>query len=129
VLVALAEAGGELTLKRLARAVPRGPSQLARLVEQGLVEVGDEVQRRRAPPTEAFAVAAEGASAERLPARAAARRALLDRIVAAGAAGIPSAELEPRVRAHLKSLVDSGLARVERRAPAAATGGAARRPR
>src|SRR5262249_28524504 len=39
VLRALAAAGGELSLRGLARAVPRGPQQLARLAEQGLVEV------------------------------------------------------------------------------------------
>jgi primosomal protein N' (replication factor Y) len=128
VLRALAAAGGELTLKGLARAAPRGPQQLARLVERGFVEVGDEVQTRRAPPTEAFAVAVRGASAARLPARAAAKRALWARVAGAGDAGLATAALEERERPHLKALVDAGLVRVERRpvaraAPAA--GGAA----
>src|SRR5262249_30338074 len=87
VLRALVAAGGELSRRALARTVPRGPQQLARLAEQGLVEVGDEVQTRRAPPTEAFAVAVPGASADRLPARAAAKRALLQRVAGAGPEG------------------------------------------
>jgi primosomal protein N' (replication factor Y) len=119
VLAALAaSANGELTLRALARAVPRAAAQLPKLVAEGLVEVGDEVQKRRAPPTESFAVAAPGASAAALPARAAARRALFARVVEAGAAGLPTATLEPRERAQLKGLVDAGLARVERRAVA-----------
>jgi primosomal protein N' (replication factor Y) (superfamily II helicase) len=132
VLVALAAAGGELTLKGLARALAsdprargrgaRGPAQLARLVEQGLVEVGDEVQTRRAPPTEAWAVAAAGVAVERLPARAAAKRAVLARVVAAGAEGVPTSALEPRARGHVKALAADGLVRVERRAPARALG-------
>ncbi|HVZ74354.1 MAG TPA: primosomal protein N' [Polyangia bacterium] len=127
VLVALAKAGGELALRSLARLVPRAPGQLARLTADGLVEVGDEVRTRRAPPTEAFVVAAEGAREGVLPARAAARRALLARVVAAGAEGLATATLEPKERAHVKALADAGLARVERRAPArgAARGGAA----
>jgi len=47
VLAALAAAGGELPLRRLQRAVPRAARQLPRLVDAGLVEVGDEVQNRR----------------------------------------------------------------------------------
>jgi len=128
VLRALAAAGGELSLRALARAVPRGPQQLGRLGEQGLVEVGDEVQTRRAPPTEAFAVAVPGASAERLPARAAAKRALLQRVAGAGAEGLAAAALEDKERPHLKALVDAGLVRVERRPVARAApapGGAA----
>jgi primosomal protein N' (replication factor Y) len=114
VLRALAAAGGELSLRALARALPRGPQQLARLAEQGFVEVGDEVQTRRAPPTEAFVVAV-GASAERLPARAAVKRALWERIARAGAEGVATGALEDRARAHLPALVDAGLVRVERR--------------
>jgi primosomal protein N' (replication factor Y) len=120
VLVALAAAGGELTLKALARAVPKGPSQLGRLVGEGLVEVGDAVEKRRAPPAEAFAVAAEGAAPGRLPARAAAKRAVLARLLAAGAEGVPLASLPERERAHARALAAEGLARVEKRAVARA---------
>jgi primosomal protein N' (replication factor Y) len=124
VLLALVAAGGELTLRGLARALDRdprarslgrGPALLAGLAEDGLVEVGDEVQTRRAPPTEAFAVAAEGAAADRVPARAAAQRAVFERIVAAGAEGLPTATLDVRERTRLKALADAGLVRVERR--------------
>src|SRR5690349_18484195 len=62
VLVALAAAGGELPLRRLERAIPGAGGRLARLVEAGLVEVGDEVQDRRPPPTVAYA-RATGAAA------------------------------------------------------------------
>jgi primosomal protein N' (replication factor Y) len=118
VLVALAAAAtGELTLRALARAVPRAAAQLPKLVAEGLVEVGDEVQRRRVAPTEAFAVLVPGGAA--LPARAAARRALLARVAEAGEGGLAAAGLEPRERAHLKALADAGLVRIERRAPAA----------
>jgi primosomal protein N' (replication factor Y) len=125
VLRALVAAGGELTIRALARTVPRGPQQLARLAAQGLVEVGDEVQTRRAPPTEAFAVAVPGASAERLPARAGVKRSVLARVAAAGAEGLATAALAARERAHLKALADAGLVRIDRRpvaraAPAAA---------
>jgi primosomal protein N' (replication factor Y) len=115
VLKALAAAGGELTMRALARALPRGPAQVARLAEQGLVEVGDEVEARRAPPTEAFVVAVAGAGAAQLPARAAVKRALLERVAAAGADGLRAADLEPRARAHLPALAAAGLVRVERR--------------
>ena len=125
VLVALAAAGGELTIRALARVVPRGPAHLARLVEQGFVEIGDEVQTRRAPPTEAFAVAVPGASAERLPARAAAKRAVLARVGAAGADGLATGALEAPERTHLKALVNAGLVRVERRPIARAQAAAA----
>jgi primosomal protein N' (replication factor Y) len=124
VLVALARAGGELSLKALARVVPRGPAQLGALAKQGLVEVGDEVKTRKAPPTEAFVVAADGASPEAVPARAAVRRALLARVVAAGAEGLAATDLEPRERAHVKALVEARLARVERRAVARAAAAA-----
>jgi primosomal protein N' (replication factor Y) len=127
VLVALAAAGGELNLRALARAVPKGPAQLSRLVDQGLVQVGDAVQTRRAPPAEAFAVAAEGATPTQLPARAAAKRAVLARLAAAGAGGVAMASLSERERVHARALAMEGLARVERRAPArapAAPGGA-----
>jgi primosomal protein N' (replication factor Y) len=127
VLRALAAAGGELTIRALGRAVPRGPQRLARLAEQGLVEVGDEVQTRRPPPTEAFAVAVPGASAEALLARAAAKRAVWARVVAAGGEGLATASLDERARAHLPALARSGLVRLERRpvARAAAAGAAA----
>ncbi len=122
VLVALVAAGGELKLRALAHAVPRGPEQLSRLVAEGLVEVGDEVKTRRPPPTEAFVVAVsqEGAAlaAANMPTRSAARRALLEQVVAAGEAGVATAALDVRARAQVRALVDAGLARVERRAPA-----------
>ncbi|HEX4404929.1 MAG TPA: DEAD/DEAH box helicase, partial [Polyangia bacterium] len=119
VLVALVAAGGELTVRALARVVERGPAQLARLVDQGLVEVGDEVQTRKAPPTQAFAVAVEGATLERLPARAEVKRGVFAR-VAAATDGLGTSELSDRERAHLKALVDAGLVRIEKRAVARA---------
>ena len=86
VLVALAAAGGELPLRRLVRAVPRAGHRLAGLVEAGLIETGDEVQNRRPPPTVAYA-RATGVAATALPRRAAVKRALADKLAAAGAAG------------------------------------------
>ena len=124
VLVALVAAGGELTIKALGRVVPRGPQQLVRLVEQGLVEVGDEVQTRKAPPTESFAVLVDGAKAAALPARAEARRAVLAR-VAGALDGLATTELSERERVHLKALAGAGLVRLEKRAVARAAGPAA----
>jgi primosomal protein N' (replication factor Y) len=126
VLVALAAAGGELTMRGLQRAVPRGPAQLGRLADQGLVEVGDEVQTRKAPPTEAFAVCEEHGSIDRLPARAHLRRAVLARVAGAGAEGLPTAALADNERAQLRPLVEAGLVRVERRPVARAAAAAAR---
>jgi primosomal protein N' (replication factor Y) (superfamily II helicase) len=126
VLVALVAAGGELTVRALARVVARGPAQLARLVDQGLVEVGDEVQTRKAPPTQAFVVAVEGATIDRLPARAEMKRAVFARVAAATSDGVATSELSDRERTHLKALVDAGVVRIEKRAVArtAVTGGA-----
>jgi primosomal protein N' (replication factor Y) (superfamily II helicase) len=55
VLAALAAAGGELPLRRLLRAVPRAESRLPKMAAAGLVEMGDEVEGRRPPPSVAFA--------------------------------------------------------------------------
>ena len=60
VLGALADAGGELPLARLFRLVPRARGPLPRLAEAGLVEMGDEVERRRPVPTLALAIATVG---------------------------------------------------------------------
>src|SRR5262249_29964156 len=51
---------------------------------------------------------------------AAARRAVLTRLVAAGAEGVPLASLSVRERAHARALAAEGLARVEKRAIARA---------
>jgi primosomal protein N' (replication factor Y) len=113
VLAALAAAGGELPFRRLVRAVARAERQLPRLVEAGLVEVGDEVQARRPPPTVAYA-RATGAPADGLPRRAAAKRALAARLAAAGD-GLLVTSLSVAERATLRALVTAGLARVEHR--------------
>jgi primosomal protein N' (replication factor Y) len=115
VLAALAAAGGELPLARLTREVPKAKGQLPRLVDAGLVEVGDELRDRRPPPTVAFAVAVDGARADALPRRAAARRAVLAKVSDAGAAGLAVTALAAAERAHLRALVAGGLARVEQR--------------
>jgi primosomal protein N' (replication factor Y) len=127
ILAALDAAGGELSLKALARADARAPARVARLAAQGLVETGDEVIDRRRARVEAFAVADSGAAArEKIGARAAAKRALHDKIAAAPA-GLAVAGLAANERALLKALVALGAARIEERAPAArpAAGGAA----
>jgi primosomal protein N' (replication factor Y) len=128
VLAALADAGGELPLKRLARLVPRGPGQLARLAEAGLVEIGDEVQDRRPAPTVAFAlpIAAPAALAA-LPRRAVAKRALVAKLEAAPA-GLPVAGLPVPERTLLRALAVAGLARVEHRPVAAPVPPTAPRP-
>ncbi|HEY6475309.1 MAG TPA: DEAD/DEAH box helicase, partial [Polyangia bacterium] len=113
VLGALADAGGELPLPRLLKLVPRAKGALARLVDEGAVEVGDEVQRRRPAPTVALAFALPGDTAA-LPKRAAARRALLDKL-AATAEGLPIAALTAPERTQLRALSMAGLARVEHR--------------
>jgi primosomal protein N' (replication factor Y) len=112
-LAALAAAGGELPLRRLERLVPRAGGRLARLVEAGLVETGDEVQARRAPPTVAYARAL-GAPETALPKRAFAKRALATRLAAA-ADGVEVASLSAGERTALRALVMAGLARVEHR--------------
>jgi len=113
VLAALAAAGGELPLRRLVRALPRAARQVPRLVAAGLIEVGDEVQSRRAPPTVAYA-RATGAAAAALPKRAFAKRALADKLAAAGD-GLEVSSLSAGERTALRALVAAGLARVEHR--------------
>jgi len=113
VLAALAAAGGELGLRRLERAAPRTARTLARLVEAGFVETGDEVQDRRPPPTEAYA-RATSASADTLPKRAALKRALAAKLAATGD-GLLVSSLSPGERTALRALVAAGLARVEHR--------------
>jgi primosomal protein N' (replication factor Y) len=114
VLAALAAGGGELAYRRLILTVPRAPSQLPRLVDAGLIEVGDEVQARRPPPTVAYA-RATGAPLDVLPKRAAAKRALAGKLAAAGD-GLVVASLSASERTALRALVAAGLARVEHRA-------------
>ncbi|HEY7376698.1 MAG TPA: primosomal protein N', partial [Polyangia bacterium] len=113
VLVALAAAGGELPVRRLEHAVSGAGGRLARLVEAGLIEVGDEVQDRRPPPTVAYA-RATGAAATALAKRAFAKRALADRLAAA-ADGVVVASLSASERTALRALVTAGLARIEHR--------------
>jgi primosomal protein N' (replication factor Y) len=118
VLGALERAGGELPLRRLLKLVPRARARLARLVEAELVEVGDEVHERRRGPSVSFAVAlGDGESAAAVPARAAAKRALLAKLVAATSEGVAVAALSAAERTHLRALAAAGLARVEERAP------------
>ena len=121
-LAALEAAGGTLALKALVRVDARAGAQVTRLATQGLVEVGDAVQERKQPPSKTFARVVAGADRGALPARAVARRALADRLAAAGE-GIATAVLTAAERGHLKALVTAGLARVERR-PVTSVGGA-----
>ncbi len=127
ILAALAAAGGELPLRRLVRTVPPAARQLSRMVDAGLVEVGDEVQARRPPPTVAYA-RATGVSVDALPRRAGAKRALAGKLAAA-ADGLVVSSLSAAERTTLRSLVAVGLARVEHRevvrAPADVRPGAA----
>lgn len=116
---ALADAGGELVWRMLAKRVGATRMQLARLEADGLIEVGDEVRDRRAPPTVAFAVAVEG-PAVALPPRAKARQAVLAKVRAAGASGLAVPSLDPAERAHARALAALGLARIEDRPVAAA---------
>jgi len=113
VLVALAGAGGELSIRSLLRAVPRATGRLPRLVDAGLVEVGDEVQDRRPPPTVAYARAL-GAPGGTLGKRAFAKRALADKLAAA-ADGVLVSSLSAGERTALRALVVVGLARIEHR--------------
>ena len=114
-LRALADAGGELAWRMLAKRVGAARMQLARLEADGLVEVGDEVRDRRAPPTVAFAVAVEGRAETALPARAKARQAVLAKVRAAGQTGVALPALGPPERAHARALAALGLARIEER--------------
>jgi primosomal protein N' (replication factor Y) len=118
VLAALAQAGGELPLKKLLRLVTPAKGRLSRLANEGLVEIGDEVQDRRPPPTAAYAVAVVGAgdADDKLPRRAIAKRALLDRLAGAGEAGVVVTALTAGERSALRALAMAGLARVEHRA-------------
>jgi primosomal protein N' (replication factor Y) (superfamily II helicase) len=115
VLVALVAAGGELPLRSLTRVVARAGTQVARLAADGLLEVGDEVQSRKAPRTEAFAVIVDAAAVARLPARAAGKRSLWTKI-AGTPDGLLVATLAAAERTHLKALVTMGMVRVEARA-------------
>jgi len=118
-LRALAQAGGELAWRMLAKRVGAARMQLARLEADGLVEVGDEVRDRRAPPAVTFAVAMEGQGQGQpeavLPARAKARRAVLAKVRAAGGTGVALPELAPAERGHARALAALGLARLDDR--------------
>jgi primosomal protein N' (replication factor Y) len=116
VLVALAAAGGELPLRSLTRVVARAGSQVTRLATQGLVEVGDEVQSRKAVKTETFALIVDAAAVARLAVRAAGKRVLCTKI-AGTPGGFPVATLVAAERAQLKGLVEMGIVRLEARAP------------
>jgi primosomal protein N' (replication factor Y) (superfamily II helicase) len=122
VLAALADAGGELSLRRLLRAVPKARGRLARLVAEELIEVGDEVQDRRPQPSVVLAFAIPSAS-DGLPKRAFAKRATLEKLAAADD-GVDVASLAAAERAHVRALVVARMARIEQRAverlPAAA---------
>jgi len=115
VLGALADAGGELGLARLLKLAPRARGVLPRLADEGLVEMGDEVERRRPAPMLVLAVAAAGDPLSALPKRAVARRATLAKIAAAGADGLPVAALGASERTQLRALSLAGLERVEHR--------------
>jgi primosomal protein N' (replication factor Y) len=130
VLAALSEAGGELSLRRLEKLVPRAGGRLGRLQASGFVEVGDEVTDRRAAPTAAFAVATGGdvaALLARLPPRAGARRAVLTKI-ATPEGGLEARALTAGERTHLRALVGAGLARIEHRAITSTGVGTAKAP-
>lgn len=113
----LGAAGGALSfraiVKRMDRTAAVVGSHLTRLERAGLVEIGDEVRDRRAPPSVAFAVALPGVEAI-LPARARARRAVLE-TVRAEPAGLRMARLSPSERGHVRALAVAGLVRVEQR--------------
>ncbi len=115
ILAALADAGRDLPLSRLLALVPRGRALLSRHEENGLVEIGDALSRRRPPPTVVLAFAASADPGPALPRRAAARRAALARIAAAGEAGLLVSSLSAPERGHLRALAQMGLARVEHR--------------
>jgi primosomal protein N' (replication factor Y) len=122
ILRMLADAGGELAwrviAKRAGRKARRAAAELDRLEATGLVEVGDEVRDRRSPPTVPTAVAGAeagaGAAVVALPARARARRAVLDRIRSAKD-GVPLRELSASERAHARGLAAAGLLKIEQR--------------
>ncbi|MEO5767163.1 MAG: primosomal protein N' [Polyangia bacterium] len=124
----LVESGGEVPWRLIARRLAGrgGPTATAaaaaahigRLEAAGLVEVGDEVRDRRAPPTRRFvaAAASDVVSAAVLPARARARRAVLEKVRAAPAdEGLAVDVLTASERAQLRALTNAGLVRVEQR--------------
>ncbi len=114
-LRALDAAGGELAWRLLAKRVGAGRMNIARLEAAGLVEIGDEVRDRRAPPTVAFAVARpEREAAAAFPARAKARRAVLDKLAAAPT-GVAMPTLSIAERAHARALAAEGWAAIEYR--------------
>jgi len=117
ILGMLRAAGGALSfraiVKRMDRTAAVVGSQLTRLERAGLVEIGDEVRDRRAPPSVAFAVALPGVEAI-LPARARARRAVLETL-RAEPGGLSVSRLSPAERGHVRALAAAGLVRVEQR--------------
>ena len=115
VLRALSDAGGEMTWRAIAKRFGRSTWQISRLEAAGLVEVGDQVQDRRRPPTESIVVAT-GASSDdaALSSRARARRAVLEKISGV-VGGILLGELSAGERAHARALTAIGLARIDTR--------------
>ncbi|HET6284156.1 MAG TPA: primosomal protein N' [Polyangia bacterium] len=121
ILTALAAAGGEMGLRAIARLVPRASARVAALADEGLVETGDAVSDRRAPPTIAVAVAVDASGAAEISGRAAGQRALLTKLLARPD-GITTTELTQAERGLLRALAARGLARVEKRPRPVAAG-------
>jgi primosomal protein N' (replication factor Y) (superfamily II helicase) len=120
-LQSLADAGGEMSLRALAKRLPGAALGLRGLESAGLIETGDEVHDRRREPVETFvshAVATPTVAAARaaISPRARGRRAVLARVDDA-AGGVPLGAFSPAERAHVHTLVRLGLLRLEHRPP------------
>ena len=103
--------------------------RLPRLADAGLVEVGDEVQARRPPPTVAYA-RATGMSVDALPeARGRASGRWRGKLAAAGRRRSWWRRCRRPSATTLRALVAAGLARIEHREVRACAGGAGRRAR
>ena len=128
VLGALADAGGELPLARLFRLVPRARGPLPRLAEAGLVEIGDEVARRR-PAADAGAGRGDARRLRRRRCRSARRFGgrRWPRSPRPAPTVLPVASLTAAERTHLRALSMAGLARVEHRPIARGAGAGADR--
>jgi primosomal protein N' (replication factor Y) (superfamily II helicase) len=96
-----------------------GAARLPHLVELGFVEVGDQVEGRSRPRTEMWALLEPAAPAV-FTRQQRGRQAVYQRLQESPG-GLPVSGLDPRERQALRALVKSGLARIEARAPAAAS--------
>ena len=103
------DASGTLAL-RVAANTAENKRRVTRLAADGFIEIGDLLSFGRTPRVEQVAFVEDSKSVKRVPRRAKAQLALFNRLVAAGAAGIPRGTLSANEKTALRKLIGLGVA-------------------